>query len=238
MTNGPARVTRRVLAAAFVAATTVRAQQLPPDSVAATGRYAAVARALDGFIRHEMTDKQLPALSIALVDDQSIVWARGFGYANPRDSVPATAGTVYRVGSISKLFTDLGVMQLVERGQLSLDTAVRRYMPDFAPRGPGASSISLRQLMAHRAGLVREPPLGHYFDSTSQSLAATVRSMNRTALVYAPGARTKYSNAGIAVAGYVLEATQKEPFSQYLARTLLRPMGLHDSAFEPDSVLR
>jgi len=238
MNDAPPRVHRWVLATALVAATTAGAQQPPPDSVAASGRYAGVARALDGFIRHEMADKQLPALSIALVDDQTIVWARGFGYANPRDSTPASASTVYRVGSISKLFTDLGVMQLVERGQLSLDAPVRRYVPGFSPRGTGASSISLRQLMSHRAGLVREPPVGHYFDSTNQSLAATVRSMNRTALVYAPGARTKYSNAGIAVVGFVLEATQKEPFAQYLSRTLLRPMGLHDSAFEPDSSLR
>jgi CubicO group peptidase (beta-lactamase class C family)/D-alanyl-D-alanine dipeptidase len=238
MNDASRRVHRWVLATALVAATTAGAQQPPPDSVAASGRYAGVARALDGFIRHEMADKQLPALSIALVDDQTIVWARGFGYANPRDSTPASASTVYRVGSISKLFTDLGVMQLVERGQLSLDAPVRRYVLGFSPRGAGAASISLRQLMSHRAGLVREPPVGHYFDSTNQSLAATVRSMNRTALVYAPGARTKYSNAGIAVVGYVLEATQKEPFAQYLSRTLLRPMGLHDSAFEPDSSLR
>ena len=138
--------------------------QAGPDSVRPTARYAEAARVLERFINHEMADKTLPALSIALVDGQTIVWARGFGLANPGDSTPATATTVYRVGSVSKLFTHIGVMQLVERGTLNLDAPVSRYVHDFRPSGPGASAITLRQLMSHRAGLVREPPVGHYFD--------------------------------------------------------------------------
>ena len=64
---------------------------------------------------------QLPALSIALVDNQQIVWAAGFGYRDPHAKTPATAATVYRVGSVSKLFTDLAIMRLVEQGKLNLD---------------------------------------------------------------------------------------------------------------------
>src|SRR5437588_7573047 len=86
--------------------------------------YAAVARALEPFIRHELTDKQLPAISVALVDDQQIVWAQGFGFADPDKKIAATAQTIYRVGSVSKLFTDIGIMQLAERGELNLDAAI------------------------------------------------------------------------------------------------------------------
>ena len=210
--------------------------QTAPDSVVAAPRYAAVAAMLERFIAHEMADKRLPALSISLVEDQRVVWARGFGFSNPRDSVRATARTVYRVGSVSKLFTDIGVMQLVERGTLDLDAPVTRYLPDFRPRGASVP-ITLRQLMSHRAGLVREPPRGHYFDNTAPSLQATVASLNDTRLVYQPKARSKYSNAGIAVVGDVLETVGREPFADYLARTVLRPMGLDDSAFRPDSAL-
>src|SRR6185503_12953167 len=185
-----------------------------PDSVGPAARYAAAARTLERFIRHEMTDKTLPALSIALVDGQNIVWARGFGWANPRDSVPATARTVYRVGSVSKLFTDIGVMQLVEQGRLDLDVPVTRYLSGFRPLGT-TTAITLRQLMSHRAGLVREPPVGHYFDNTAPSLAATVASLNDTRIVYPPRTRSKYSNAGVAVAGDVLETVGRERFSAY-----------------------
>ena len=198
-------------------------------------RYSAAVSALQRFIEHEMVDKRLPAVSIALVDDQTVVWARGFGIANARDSSRATARTIYRVGSVSKLFTDIGVMQLVERGALDLDTPVARYVPTFHPIGLGASAITLRELMSHRSGLVREPPAGHYFDNSNPSLESTVRSLNDTRLVYAPKAKSKYSNAGIAVAGFTLETVGKKRFADYLAEAVLRPMGLSESAFEPQS---
>src|SRR5262252_3124366 len=111
-------IVRRSIALVAFTATTVGAQT-SPDSVGPTARYAGTASALERFIKHEMADKTLPALSIALVQGQTVVWARGFGFANPGDSTPATARTVYRVGSVSKLFTDIGVMQLVERGALN-----------------------------------------------------------------------------------------------------------------------
>lgn len=206
---------------------------LPAQSVIpAKPRHAAVAEALDRFITREVQAKHLPALSVALVDDQSIVWAKGFGFADPDRRVPATAETVYRVGSVSKLFTDLAIMQLVEQGMLDLDAPVDRYLPDFKPANPFDKPITLRQLMAHRSGLVREPPVGNYFDPTNPTLAETVRSLNRTTLVYPPESRIKYSNAGIAVVGYVLEVTQKERFPAYLQRKVLAPMGLSRSSFE------
>ena len=232
MTHLP--LVRRSIAFAVLAAAAAGAQPAP-DSVGPAARYGAVARSLERFIRHEMADKTLPGLSIALVEGQNVVWARGFGISNLRDSTPATARTVYRVGSVSKLLTDIGVMQLVERGILDLDTPVSRYIPNFHPSGSGASAITLRQLMSHRAGLVREPPVGHYFDNSSPSLEATVGSLNDTRLVYAPAAKTKYSNAGIAVAGFALASAAHKKFPEHLSDAVLRPMGLNDSAFEPDA---
>src|SRR5437660_1659707 len=94
-------------------------------------KYAAVVAALEPFIRHQVEDKKLPALSIAVVDDQRIVWSAGFGFADVTKTRPATADTIYRVGSVTKLFTDLAVMQLVEQGKLDLDAPVTKYLPDF-----------------------------------------------------------------------------------------------------------
>ncbi|MDQ3665460.1 MAG: serine hydrolase [Acidobacteriota bacterium] len=195
--------------------------------------YTAVVEVIERFIGHEMADKELPALSIALVDDQQVVWARGFGFADPKTKIPATAETVYRVGSVSKLFTDIAVMQLVEQGKIDLDASITRYLPDFRPRNPFGKAITLRQLMSHRSGVVREPPVGNYFETTEPSLARTIASLNETELVYAPETRTKYSNAAIATVGYVLERTQGEPFAKYLKRAVLDPLGLEHSSFEP-----
>ncbi|NNM35399.1 MAG: beta-lactamase family protein, partial [Gemmatimonadetes bacterium] len=206
--------------------------QTPGSSQAASDRsYAAVAEQLTALAADEVERWGLPALSIALVDGDQTVWSAGFGEEAP--GVPASGETVYRVGSVSKLFTDIGVMQLVEDGLVDLDAPVTTYLPDFRPVGAGAEAISLRQLMSHGSGLVREPPVGHYFDDSEPTLEATVASLTGTELVYPAGARTKYSNAAIATVGRVLEVVSEAPFVELLPARVLDPMGMTHTAFQP-----
>ena len=116
-------------------------------------------------------------------------------------------------------------------------TPIQRYLPDFQPHNPFQKDITLRQLMSHRAGLLREPPVGNYFDPSELSLSQMVRSLNDTTLVYPPETHTKYSNAGVATVGYVLEKHSAQPFAGYLRHAVLEPMGLRSSAFEPEPEL-
>jgi len=225
---------RRRLAIALLAlaqgAFAEEARRVRPD-------YAPVAEALERFAAHERGDKDIPGLAIALVDDQEVVFAAGLGWADEARTRPLSPDAVHRVGSLSKLFTDVAVMQLVEKGLLDLDAPVTRYLRDFHPENPFGGAITLKMLMAHRSGLVREPPVGNYFDPRPATLADTVRSLNQTTLVYAPGQRTKYSNAGIAVVGRVLERTRRERFATYVKRVVLEPLGLRSSAFTPEPAL-
>jgi D-alanyl-D-alanine dipeptidase/CubicO group peptidase (beta-lactamase class C family) len=208
------------------------------DSIPARTDYAPAASRLGAFIAHEMADKNLPAVSIALVDGDTTVWARGFGYAKPADSVPATAQTVYRAGAESEFITDLALLRLVEHGSLDLDASITRYLPDFHPANPFGGSLSLRQLMTHHAGLVREPPVGSDFDSTAPPLVATVGSLNATSLVFRPGSRYKYSNAAVRTAERLLERTTGEPLARFLQDSVLVPLGMtHSAFFEPTSEL-
>ncbi len=187
------------------------------------------------FVAAEMEDKGIPAMAIALTDGDRIVWARGFGEARP--GVAADADTLFRVGSVSKLFTDVAVVARHEQGSLDLDAEVSEALPGFAPGPPGspATGVTLRRLMAHRAGLVREPPVGHYFDDSSPSLEATVESLNGAPLVFPPGASQKYSNAGIAVVGRVLEHVAGRPFEEAVTAEVLRPLGLESSWFSVEA---
>ena len=196
-----------------------------------------VSARLDDLIRTEMKVKNLPAVSIAFVYGKEIR-AKGYGIAKTKPEVAATADTVYRVGSVSKLFTDLAVMQLVEKKELDLDAPVSNHLPDFRPKNSSEKLITFRQLMAHRSGLCRETPVGHYFDPTSPSLEETVHSLNTTELIYEPGEKTKYSNAGISVVGRVVEVIKKEPFARYVQRTVIDPMGLKATAFEPTPAMK
>lgn len=211
---------------------------LVQDSIPAPARLAAPTAALERFVVAQMAQHHLTALAIALVDGDSIVWAKGFGRVDPADSTrPTRADTPFRVASVSKLFTDIGIMQRVERGTFQLDSPVTRFARQFAPANAFGRPPTLRELLQHRSGIVREPPVGHYFDPTAPSLAATVASLNGTALVYAPGTVTKYSNAAIALVGHLLELESRRPFAEVMARDVLVPTGMRDASFAPDSAL-
>ena len=206
-------------------------------NIAARQDYLQVVQSLTPLIDHELREKRIPSIAVALVDDQETVWAQGFGFAAPDQKQEASARTVYRVGSVSKLFTDIGIMRLAEQGKLNLDAPVSDIIPDFHPHNPFGGKITLRELMSHRSGLVREPPKGHYFDSFPPGLGDVVQSLNETTLIYPPGTHTKYSNAGITVVGYALQQRVGQPFAQYLKAAVLDRMGLRNSGFEPSSDL-
>jgi len=191
--------------------------------------------ALNKLIQLEAADKNLPLLSMVLVDENGIVWSGMAGAPEEKFSGVADADITYKVGSVSKLFTDIAVMQYVEQGILDIDAPVTTYLPNFKPTNPFGTNITLRMLMSHSSGLVREPPVGNYFDPIEPSLADTINSLNDTTLVYAPGTKVQYSNAGIAVVGYVLERMGSKPFASLLSENVLLPLGMSNSSFTPEA---
>jgi CubicO group peptidase (beta-lactamase class C family) len=209
---------------------------VPANGEQKTTDYSEANRLLVKFIERELRDKQIPAISIALVDGEQTVLALGFGEQNARGE-KATADTVYRVGSVSKLFTDMAVMQLAAASKLDIDADVRNYLPDFSPRNPFDAPITLRQLMSHQSGLVRESPVGHYFDDKEPSIAESVKSLNSTTLIYKPGTRNKYSNAGVSVAGLVVERAVGKPFEDYIRDSLFGPLEMPVSGFRTSAAI-
>lgn len=193
---------------------------------------APVLRVLSPMAQRVVDDGDVPALSIALIDDQKTI-AAGFGFQDEKKSMPATGQSVYRVGSVSKLFTDLAAMQLVEEGKLDLDAPVSIHLPDFKPRNPFDKPITLRQMMSHRSGLVRESPIGHYFDPTGPTIEATAASLNDTELVFEPESRTSYSNAAVTVVGRVVEVVSGRPFADYVQERVIGPAGMINASFLP-----
>ena len=204
------------------------------DDTVLSPRYAEAAAELERIINHEMKTKGIPSFSIAMVDGEELVWAKTFGMSDYENNVPATNETIYRIGSVSKLFTDIAIMQLVEKGELDIDVPVTKYLPEFKPENPYGTEITLRQLMTHRSGLVREPPVGNYYDDEDPTLSETVESLNSTKLVFEPETQVKYSNAAIGVVGYVLEKLKNKPFAEYMSETLVKPLGMTSSAFAPN----
>lgn len=207
------------------------------QSTAAAPTHDEVIEKLKAAVEYEVEQKKLPSFSISIVDGDKMVWADGFGFQDADKKIPSTANTVYRVGSVSKLLTDISAMKLVESGQLDLDAPVTKYLPQFNPDNSFGKTITVRQLMTHRSGLVRESPVGNYFDPTEPGLQATVKSLNGTPIIYEPESRTKYSNAAIAVVGAVVEKLLDGRHADLVNREIFDPLGMNDSGFELDQNL-
>jgi CubicO group peptidase (beta-lactamase class C family) len=125
-----------------------------PQSIARND-YSSVTQYLTRLIEYEMNESKVTGLSIALVDDQHIVWAQGFGYADKTNNIAATPQTVYRAGSVSKLFNATAAMQLVEQGKLDIDQPLQTYLPEFSikSRFAQAGPITARGILTHHSGL-------------------------------------------------------------------------------------
>ena len=221
---------RWIFASLLISANGVLAQA--PD-------YPARLPALHEAIKREISAGNISGVSVALVEGNRIVYVDGFGFANKKKNIPATRDTVYRAGSISKLFTALAAMQLAEQKKLSIDQPVAELWHDFRPVNPfpEAKPITLRQLMCHRAGMFRECPVGSYFDPSDPGLRATVRSIDACVLVYPPETKTKYSNIGVAVVGQTVATVSGVPFHDYARELLLRPIGMLHSSFVHNRVV-
>lgn len=197
------------------------------------GDETAVKAYLSQLIDHEMRQSHVPGLSIAVVDDQRVVWQQGFGFADQARRIPASADTIYRVGSISKLFTDIAAMQLVEQGKLDLDQPVQTYLPHFSikARTGDAGAITPRLLMTHHSGLPRDILKG-FMTREPEPFSTVLDKLRDAYAAYPPGLTFSYSNLGVTVLGDVVQKVSGEAFADRLRKDVLLPMGMAHAAFE------
>lgn len=183
---------------------------------------------LEQAIQLEVEKHKLPALSLAISDGEKTIYRSSAGAANEK--------SLYRAGSITKLFTAIAIMQLAAAGKLDLDQPVTRYLPELKFKNPFNTQPTLRRLLSHRAGIVREPGKGHYFDQTPSTLREVTTSLNGTSLVYAPGTVTKYSNAAFSLLGDVVERVGGVSYEAYLRQHIWQPIGMQDTYLQAAKV--
>lgn len=208
---------------------------LPAEPVG-QGDIAAVQRQLRAFIEHELRSSDAAGLSVALVDNQRIVWAEGFGWADAATRQPALPTSLYRVGSISKLLTDTAAMQLVAQGRLNLDAPVEQALPWFriGTAWPGAGPITLRHLMSHHSGLPRDMSGGMWLANApapERDFRAMLRGLADEQVDAPPGLAFGYSNVGIDLVGAMVEARSGQPFEAHVQSAVLDPIGMSGARF-------
>ena len=169
-----------------------------------------------------------PAVAVALVAGGKLAYERAAGFADLAARIPATTQTRFRVGSITKMFTAVSVLQLAERHALALDDTLVRYLP-WAPH---AAAITLRQLLMHTSGLPNY--LDEAFAADSVATAATPRALIETVaqrpLEFPPGTRYAYSNTGYVLLGLVVEAVAGEPLADYERTHVFGPARMRDTS--------
>jgi CubicO group peptidase (beta-lactamase class C family) len=196
------------------------------------GDYSYLQEYMSWLIQKEMKKNEVTGLSIALVDDQKVVWAEGFGFADQGDQIRATPYTVYRAGSISKLFTATAVMQLAEQGKMDIDQPLQSYLPEFSikSRFTSADPITPRSLMTHHSGLPPELLKGMWNKKT-EPFEGEVKELAEYYAAYPPNFVFSYSNVGISLLGHALGNVAGRDFSSQLQTSLLKPLGMLHSKF-------
>lgn len=200
-----------------------RAPQLP-----------AVRRAFERAIR----DGEIIGGAMIVFRNGELLHRHATGLATLAPDRPARMDDIYWIASMTKPITACAVMLLVERGQLGLDDPLDKYLPEFTTTlysaGGNTSTafrkITLRNLLTHTSGLpdLPAPPLG-------TPLSAWVTQSSHQSLLFEPGSRWEYSNAGMNALGRVVETVSGEPFVQFLQKELLDPLGMIDTSFFPNA---
>src|SRR5216684_4947576 len=198
---------------------------------------------LDKTATEMVKDPNAASFSIGITTKDGLVWSRAYGFANIENKVPATPDSIYRIGSITKQFTAVMLLQLVHDGKVHLSDPVEKYVPDInrvTGRFPGAPPITLMQLATHTAGLSREP------ENTETYVTGPVSEWEKTLIAalphvkyaFEPGTHFSYSNIGYAILGATLSRAAKQPFTDYVREKILLPLGMTHSDFEATPAVR
>jgi D-alanyl-D-alanine carboxypeptidase len=176
---------------------------------------------VDAFINAEMKRQHIPGLSLAVVRAGKLVTAKGYGLANLELKTPAAPETVFKTASSGKQFIATGIMLLVQEGRLGLDDRIGKYLEGTPAAWNG---ITVRHLLTHTSGLVREAPA---FDPLKvQSDRDVIASTYRLPLRFSPGEKWEYSNSGYFALAEIIRVVARQPWSDYLASKVFAPTGM------------
>ena len=187
---------------------------------------------LDALIPSQLRNRNIAGAVVSVVKEGQVLFQKGYGYADVEEKKPVLPDqTLFRPGSISKLFTATAVMQLVEQGKLDLDRDVDDYL-DFPIPKTYPEPVTLRQLLTHTGGF--EETLKNLFVAHENDIKPlrTYLVNEMPARIFPPGKIPSYSNYGFTLAGYIVERVSGEKFERYIENHILKPLGMNNSTFD------
>ncbi len=189
-------------------------------SAPAAAQTRAAVDSIDRFVRAELARQRIPGMSVAVLRGDSLLLARGYGYANVEHHVPATDSTVYEVGSVSKQFTAAAVVMLSEQGRLSLEDPIVRFLPEGSAMW---QRVTIRHLLTHTSGISEDTTLDWRRDYSESEF---VRSAAAQPLDFEPGDRESYSSTGYALLGVIIHRVTGVFYGNFVQDHIFRPLGM------------
>jgi len=189
---------------------------------------------IEAELEQLVLDDRLPGLAVGIVVDQELGWSRGLGTRDLGTGEPADEHTLHRVASITKTLTTAAVLQLRDRGGLSLDDTLQEHLPEFASVREVAGrrdDVTLRRLLTHRAGLVTETPLPTWSTSEFPSRDEILAALPETEIVLPADHAFKYSNLAFGLLGEVIARVSGQDYFEYVQQHLLDPLQMTDSIY-------
>lgn len=193
---------------------------------------AVAGRIVDAWLPLKIAYDRIPGVAVGITHRGKLAYANGFGYADVESGTPVTPRTAFRIASNSKTFTAVAIMQLVERKKLSLDEPISKYLPWFKARARGrdAANVTIRQALAHHAGVFRDGITPHWNDDNFPTMTALRRSVSSESVVFENAVRFKYSNFGFALLGAVIAKVTNKTYDDYVTEHIIRPLGMRRTA--------
>ncbi|MCC6133910.1 MAG: beta-lactamase family protein [Candidatus Contendobacter sp.] len=194
--------------------------------------YAATIADARAAILKAMADTHTPSVSVALVDDQRIIWAEAFGVIDKEKNLAPTTATRFCIGSCSKVLAAMSTLILVERGLVELDAPLVRYVQDFAMLTPEAARITIRQLLSHAPGLPGTNFINLFTQTPHPEYSAqTQAALAEERLKHDPGEMAVYCNDGFTLIERLVEAVTGRSYPKFVTEEILAPTGMTDSAY-------
>jgi len=228
-----------VFSSAFVWAPSALVAQ---QGAAGDARLEAALKDLDATIAADFAKDGVGGFSLGVVSGKQLVWSGHYGYAETETKRVPTNDTVYRIGSITKQFTALALLQLVEQGKIRLTDPLEQHVPEAKQiqKAPvGTPAITLLQVATMHSGLAREPACqNHSVGPVSAWQQIVVRCLPQTSYANEPGTTYLYSNIGYASLGLAIERAGGRPFIAQVAERILQPLGMSRSGMEATTAMR
>jgi CubicO group peptidase (beta-lactamase class C family) len=185
---------------------------------------------IDEYVTAQMRSARIPGVALAIVKGNQILYLRGYGRAD-QSGRPVTPQTPFLIGSVTKPFTALAVMQLVEAGKVELDAPVQRYIPWFHVADPKASTqITVRMLINQTSGLPQGPTMVTWtWPDQPDAIERHVRFLADLKLDFPPGQKFGYSNGNFATLGMIVQAVSGESYEDYLRQHIFAPLDMRNS---------